>query len=531
MKLFDQFGNEFTPENKPEERVLAVASIRDRFGDYPSQGLTPKKLASIFKEADAGDPWQQAQLFEEMEEKDTHLFSILSRRKGAVAGLDYEIVPASQSKSDVEVRDFVEDVITGLSGFEDHLKDIADAIGKGYSGLELYWTVRNNRHVVRHMEWIEPRRFTWVNSVTPKLRVWEGTICGIDLPQFKFIFHKHKTKSGSPMRQGVLRVCAWMYLFKNYSVKDWVQFAEIFGMPLRLGKYDPGATALDKQALVAAVRSLGADAAGIISKSTEIEFIETIKNASGDLYKLLAGFCNEEMSKAVLGQTLTTQQGENGARALGQVHKQVEDEIQKDDCEQISKTLRRDLFLPLVGFNFGWDVPLPWFKFGYEDVEDLKSEAERYKIHLDSGVRIGEDHYYEKFDIPKPEEGETVIVPLTTSQNDWARQAAPLQNKMNCPGCGVLVARGTSPVNEDQKDLVDHLTDRALQSADLDPWLKQIEKIMNESGSLEDFRNRLLDAYKGMDPVDLGNLLQRAFTTAELAGRFVAGQGAGGNAP
>jgi len=40
-----------------------------------------------------------------------------------------------------------------------------------------------------------------------------------------------------------MRVCAWMYLFKNYAVKDWIGFPEVYGMPLRVGKYEPGAYA------------------------------------------------------------------------------------------------------------------------------------------------------------------------------------------------------------------------------------------------------------------------------------------------
>ena len=38
-----------------------------------------------------------------------------------------------------------------------------------------------------------------------------------------------------------------MYLFKNYDLKDWVSFAEVYGLPLRLGKYAPGASEADKE--------------------------------------------------------------------------------------------------------------------------------------------------------------------------------------------------------------------------------------------------------------------------------------------
>ena len=76
---------------RPESREVAAAQVTDKYSEYPSDGLTPVRLAEIFKEADAGDVLRQAELFEEMEEKDPHLFSQLQTRKNAVTGLDYEV--------------------------------------------------------------------------------------------------------------------------------------------------------------------------------------------------------------------------------------------------------------------------------------------------------------------------------------------------------------------------------------------------------------------------------------------------------
>ena len=114
-----------------------------------------------------------------------------------------------------------------------------------------------------------------------------------------------------------------MYLLKRYAIKDWAVFAEIFGMPLRLGKYEPSASQSDKDALVMALKSLGTDAAGIISKATEIEFVEASQRLSGNAnpYETLVNFCNREMSKAVLGQTLTTDtSGATGTYSAGKIH-------------------------------------------------------------------------------------------------------------------------------------------------------------------------------------------------------------------
>lgn len=515
MELFDNFGRLIAPTVKPDERVLSVASIEDRYGDYPSRGLTPQRLASIFKQADLGDPNRQVQLYEEMEEKDTHLFSVLQKRRGAVSGLDYEITPFSQEKQDIDIADFVSDVITRLPDFEGDLKDISDAIGKGYSALELHWAVRESRNVIRNMERVEPKRFTWHDSLVPKLLTKDDPSAGIDLPPFKFLFNVHKTKSGHATRQGVLRVVAWMYLFKNYDIKGWVKFSEVFGMPLRLGKYETGAKKEDKDALIAAVRSLGSDAAGIISKGTEIEFIEAAKNSGTQVFKLLADFCNAEMSKAVLGQTMTTEQGDKGARSLGEIHREVEADLQRDDCEQTSKVIRRDIIRPLVGFNFGWDVPLPWFKLKYEDPGDLSGEAKRYKIHLDSGIEISADHYYEKFQIPKPEKNDVLVKPLSTGS------AAIESLENSCPGCGEHYSFARRP-QQDTEDNVGPFVDRLIDEANQDDLIIPLEKLLNKSKSLEEFRDLMVETYGDLDPLVLGNKIEEALVTVDLAGRWEA---------
>jgi phage gp29-like protein len=236
--LYDAWGNEIKTQKNPEGKRVATASIRDRWSSYPSNGLKPETLATIFKEADQGYVWRQAELFEEIEEKDTHLGSVLQTRRLAVTGLDFEVEPYSEEdKRDVEIAEFVQEAINDLPDFEDNLSDILDAIGKGYSVLELLWGYKGGKHIVEYMEFVHPKRITWYDTLKPRITTEENLWKGVEIPAFKTIFHVHKTRSGHKNRQGVLRTCAWMYLFKNYCIKDWLVFAEIYGMPLRVGKY------------------------------------------------------------------------------------------------------------------------------------------------------------------------------------------------------------------------------------------------------------------------------------------------------
>ena len=127
------------PLPRPETRELTVARVQDKYSEYPSNGLTPVRLAEIFREADTGDVMRQMELFEEMEEHDPHLFSQLQTRKNAVTGLDFEITAFGDEPRDKEIAEFVEEQLNGIEGMEDIETDLLDAIGKGIAVSEILW--------------------------------------------------------------------------------------------------------------------------------------------------------------------------------------------------------------------------------------------------------------------------------------------------------------------------------------------------------------------------------------------------------
>lgn len=398
-----------TGESKPVRAFIAAMDSFDKYSDYPSEGLDPVKLARIFKEADQGDVRSQMELFEEMEGKDTHLFSQLQTRKLAVTGLDWEIQPCSDSEQDKEIAAFVTKQLEALENLEEIFLDMLDAIGKGISISEIQWGVDEQLHnCIKDIKYIHPKKLIW-DSVTDEMKIctvrYPG---GISLPKNKFVVHKYKAKSGHPSKAGILRVAAYMYLFKNYDIKDWVSFCEVFGTPLRLGKYPQGASKEDKETLIEALHSLGTDAAGIIPENAAIEFIEANKQSSIDLYERFARYCDEQMSKAILGQTLTSDSG-GGSYAQSKTHDNVRHDLTKADAKALAVTIRRDIIRPLVLFNYGANVSVPAIGFDCEEAEDQKQDAEVFDTLINKiGLPITKKYLYKKFRIPKPEDGEEI---------------------------------------------------------------------------------------------------------------------------
>jgi phage gp29-like protein len=541
--LYDQFGREITVQARPETREIAVAALRDRWSSYPSHGLTPAKLAAILKEADAGDVYRQAELFEEMEEKDAHIYSQFQTRKNAVLGLDYDVEPWSSSAEDKRIRDFVADCVLNLGGFEGALRDMLDAIPKGYSMTEISWLTDAGRAVIAGLRWIHPKRAVFYDRQAgspwdpsyemPRVTTEAEPTVGELMPPFKMVYHHYKARSGYDTRAGIMRVCAWMYLFKNYSIKDWVAFAEVFGMPLRVGKYDPGASKADKDALAVAIQSLGSDAAGIISKSTEIEFVESVRGASSEnIFQALAEFCDKQMSKAILGQTATTE-GTPGKLGNEDAQDKVRHDLIRDDAESLAGTIRFQLVRPLVGYNFGWDKPLPWFKIYHDPPEDLKLLAEVYKNVWSMGQPIAQEHVADRFKIPLPEQGQTVLpAPAAPGGRPAAGDAAAVAAKRR-PGAPGAAGRGLPPgtrlvVASDgtialagAQDPADAVSARLGEEAAAlaDPFVAAVAGLVASAGSLEEIRDGIAALYDGMDPEALGVLIAQALLVAQLSGR------------
>lgn len=500
---------------RPIREEIAVASIQDKFSTYPSNGLTPEKLARILKEADAGEISRQMELFEEIEEKDLHLMSVMGTRKNAVLGCEYEIMPYSDEERDQEVAKFVGDVLYNLGDFDDMLMNSLDAIGKGFAVTEILWEIQNGAAVPAALKWRHQKKFRYDEFDNLRLMTEQNFYPGLELPENKFIVHRYKARSGYNSRAGVFRTCVWMYLFKNYTLKDWVAFSEVYGMPIRLGKYEPSASADDKETLINAILQIGTDAAGIIPKSTEIQFIEAMK-ADGNVYESLAKFCNAEISKAVLGQTQTSEVAASGSLASSKVHETVRQDILEADCKSLAKRVTGDLIRPLVLFNYGaaYARRLPYLKFACEKAEDQEKVSKVYTALAEMGLPIATQHLYDRFGVPKPEAGEELLQRPAAVQAQASFKALPL--KAETSGAAFTA----------EQESIEGLAARSLKEGLplIEQIIAPILKVIAEAEDLESLKEKLLAVYPNINTKKLEDLAAQAMFVAELYGRWSANE-------
>ena len=404
MKLIKKLAGLGRGIKRPVLGEVDTGIVSSRYRGYPSRGLTPEGLSAIFAEADAGRTERQMELYEEMEEKDAHLGSVLQSRKLAVIGLQWEVSPASSADGDAAVCEFVRSAMHSIGNLEEALSALMHAVAGGFSAAELIWQIRDGAALVSEMKPRPQTAFTFLDREglrqVPMLLTNEQPLYGEPLIPGKFAVHYATGRAAHPVRAGVMRSCAWMYLFKNYTLKDWVVFSERFAQPMRLGKFSQGASESDRNALRQAVFNLGSDAAAVISESTVIELLEAEgRKGSAEVYESLASYCDRAMSKAVLGQTLTTEQA-GGTYATARVHDSVRRDILEADAVALGRTIRQQIIRPLVEYNFGPATQLPNFRFMHEPGGDLRELAETYKTLSAMGLEIPESHIRERFGLP-----------------------------------------------------------------------------------------------------------------------------------
>lgn len=515
-----------TGRKRPVTARVAAGDVNDKFSEYPSNGLTPGRLARIFRDADEGDVRMQMELFEEMEEKDTHLFSQMQTRKLAVTGLDWEVQPFSKDYRDRDIADFIDEQLKGIENFDSVLMDMLDAIGKGISIMELCWTVENGYNIIDDIEYVHPKKLIW-DSLNDEMKICTREYpAGTELPENKFVVHKYKAKSGHPGRAGIMRVVSWMYLFKNYDIKDWVSFCEVFGMPLRLGKYDASASEDDKRQLMEAIISLGTDAAGIVPSSTMIEFVESQKTTSVEIYEKLARYCDEQISKAILGQTLTSDSG-GGSYAQSKTHNEVRHDLTVADAKALAVTIRRDIIRPLVEFNYGVDANLPLFTFDCQEVADQKDTVGIYRtLVCDMGLEIPKGHIYKKFSIPEPAEGEEVLKPPVGMAAMPREQTPPGGTEMlsgKISGAEEFILKD-GDLEQTQVDSIVAMADKQAGSI-FEEMLKPILRIVDTADDMEELQKILKDEkklaglYEQMQSTELEDLIQQGIYLSNLIGR------------
>ena len=508
-----------------------ITGTRSIWTSALTRDITPARLASILRESEQpgeGAAERYVELAEWMEERDLHYLGVVSTRKRQVAQIGITIEPVSDAPQDVRDADLVRESLD-RDDIEDELIDILDAIAKGYSVGEIIWDTSEREWRPVRIEHRLPQWFDYDRITGSRLQMRTEGGGWMDLPPYKFVTHAPGAKSGLPIRGGLARVAAFGWIAKSYTMRDWIQFAEVYGRPLRLGKYQPGATEAEKSVLYRAVREIGADAAAIIPEGMVIEFVaDSAGSAHADMHRELVRYIDSQISIAVLGQTLTTQEGDSGSYALGQVHNLVRQDIERADGRQLAATIRRDLVVPIVTLNHGPRPAYPRVIIERVSDPDLAMLAGSLERLVPLGLRVRAEQIRTMFGLAAPDDDDEVLAAPAPAPMPGSSDP-PVTPPARARDAGGNEHRATGAA-EDDADPLPALAEqtREVLGPLIDQWADRIRDDLLGAESLSEVRERLavLLAWTSSpteatpDVTDATAALGQALLAAHLAGRY-----------
>jgi phage gp29-like protein len=309
---------------------------------------------------------------------DSHLESVWSVRCAATSGAEWFMEPGDDSSGAKEPADAFAEELKDMD-VPRIIEEMMDAVAFGYSPLEVLWTAKEGKWGFSNIVGKPPQWFEF--NQENKLVLKTGILGTEELPENRFLLVQHRPSYANPYGVKVFSKCFWPVTFKKNGFRWWTVFVEKYGGAFMYGKYPSNAGEKFKAELLDALEKMVADAVAIAPEGSEITISSAAdKKGGSDVHSEYIKMANNEISKAVLGQTLTTEIGSTGSFAAAKAHDLVRGDIAAADRRRISAAFNR-LAVVYTFYNFGPNVAPPLFQFVKdEDLQTARADRDA-KLH------------------------------------------------------------------------------------------------------------------------------------------------------
>ena len=413
---------------------VVVASVNDRVWQGFKPSIGPAEVAKILKGVISGDPLAQHNLFDNMIGTWPDLGKALSEICDEAAMAPLEVEPFALEGE--EPSQGALDKATAVRQLKRSMRPIVNTRREGWSG-----TVRELAMgyfyglTVREIHWDKPTvdgqfpesteelrpiyyRYPIHGNYPDKLLFSPNGRTGTDLFEFdpkKFLIGEKRLHRGGILTTAPLRVLVPFWIAATYGLKWFMQYGQIFGVPFRLGKYKQDDNKA-RAALSQALESLGVAGWAAAPDGTDIDVITAGQSGQSLPQKVLVDMANAAANKFILGQTLTSEVGDSGSRALGEVHEGVKKLRVRSVVSFVADILNFQLVPAVIRANWGDDSELPHIVADWPDDEDALKKVERdEKLFGTMKLPVAKKDLYERHGVRPPEDDEELFEPVSAT--------------------------------------------------------------------------------------------------------------------
>lgn len=430
---------------------------------------------------------------------DAHLDAVKNKRFASITSRAWTI---DGSKGDQKKAKFVEEYLWNID-LRNVISQMLEAIGFGYAVHEIVWnTVQTDLGTLILPTAIKDRKQEWFKfDSDSKLLLQTNDGSRREMPERKFLVTRNRPTTANPYGNAVYSRCFWPLAFKKGGLKFWMLFVEKYGMPKAIGKVPPTATEKEQQDFLKMLVGLVRDAVAVIPQTGSVELLEA-GAANANPHKAIVDWADQAMSKAWLGETLTTEQtSSGGTQAMATVHNDVRADLALDDAAMIESSINQ-LIRWIYEINWPNEKEIPWMNIILpEDLQEARLNRDIKLTQL--GVKFNAQYITDIYGIDEKYFEMTEVQP----QGGMFAEGPEKKGKV----------RNTShELRKQVNAFTEHLEDEC-EKVDI---LAPIRELVENAHSLEEVRDKLIGCYAEMPMEKIADEMEQAFLAADLAGRF-----------
>ena len=339
---------------------------------------------------------------------DLHLSSVLETRKINVLGQAFKLVDQAGKENPKLTK------LLRKPWFRQFCRYALESLDYGHSLIEFPVPVDGEFHRVT----LVPRQYVFPEAHL--VRTMPGMIIGVDYENDP-AYSPWLMEVGDRHDLGLLLKAAPAIIWKKTVMGAWAGFTEMFGTPYRTVTGAMDGPQMD--ACNTMMSDMGQAGYGVFPEGVKVDFIAP---ATGNalLYDKFIERINSELSKLVLGQTMTTDSG--SSRSQGEVHERVSDAYTKEDSVFLSELINEQLLPFLLTHGY----PVAGFEFQFEDTENLGKEKQFLIVQgimKDSGYQVNKQYLEDTFGVLLEDKPEPVVVPPPVPPGKPQGPPAPTQ--------------------------------------------------------------------------------------------------------
>jgi phage gp29-like protein len=397
-------------------------------------------------------------------------------------------------------------------GWDQTCKKMLSGLWYGYSVGEDMYSVDGTHVNLDAVKVRKARRFRFDKDEHLRL-IRTDKPAGEVMPEAKFwVFRADADDDDDPYPLGLGYFCYWPVWFKRNMMRFWALWGEKFASPIPVVKFPPGAKEDERKKALRISEKILAGGALAIPTSVALELLDALARA-GDDYEKFVKYSDAAISKIVLCQTMTTDNGSSLAQAA--VHADVKVGVSKSYSDLLCESFVRGPGTWLTNWNFP-GAAIPKVYRDYDESEDLKAAAERDKLLVDVGYRPNAARIQETYgDGYEP-------IPVTPPAPTQQGAVAPIA------ASAAFAEPAPPPVIGPAESAIERILGDDGWERVIGPQVEEVQQFIEGASSLEEVRNRL-DELSKSDPKTVTESLARVMFAANITGQVEADVDAGGN--